>query len=58
MSDTEACVICYQNPKNTVFYKCGHKCVCSECADQFKKFYEDKCPICRQKVLDVIRQYD
>jgi hypothetical protein len=42
------------NQKNTVFNDCGHKCVCSECADKIKTYYINKCPICRKEIISVI----
>jgi hypothetical protein len=26
--EDNACVICLTNPKNSVFYPCGHQCLC------------------------------
>ena len=31
------CVICMDQPKDTVFYPCGHQCLCKPCGDRFKK---------------------
>ena len=33
--DSKVCVICYEVPKNTIFYPCGHECVCFDCGQNF-----------------------
>ena len=53
--DVSPCVICMDAPKDVAFYPCGHKCVCTSCADQYDE--ENGCPICRQPVIDVLRIY-
>ena len=40
----DVCAICITNPANILFCKCGHLCVCKECAKIGEGF--DKCPIC------------
>jgi len=37
------CVICMDRPRNALYSKCGHLCVCQGCAAKTER----KCPICR-----------
>jgi len=46
------CRICYEVECDVAFYDCGHVCACAECAGQL-----DQCPVCRQKVKDVLKLY-
>jgi len=47
------CVICFENPKDTVLLECAHRCVCSVCSSLIKE-----CPICRQPIVRVVRLFD
>ena len=50
------CVVCYEEPINSVFYTCGHVCMCFKCS--VKQWQTSgHCPICRAKIVDVIRTY-
>nr|XP_027203468.1 protein neuralized-like [Dermatophagoides pteronyssinus] len=50
------CVVCYEEPINSVFYTCGHVCMCYKCS--VKQWQTSgHCPICRAKIVDVIRTY-
>lgn len=53
-SNTNECAICMNNIINTVFYPCGHNCTCYECSI---RFITKPCPICRQKVFEVMKIY-
>eukprot|EP00828_Plagiopyla_frontata_P019025 TRINITY_DN2432_c0_g1_i1.p1 TRINITY_DN2432_c0_g1~~TRINITY_DN2432_c0_g1_i1.p1 ORF type:complete len:402 (-),score=59.19 TRINITY_DN2432_c0_g1_i1:95-1300(-) len=44
IDDQFKCKICMFNKLDTIFEKCGHACICSECAKDLKK---EQCPICR-----------
>lgn len=56
--ENNECVICMTNRKNCAFYPCGHQCLCKECSDRFKKEARHQvCPICRNRVQDIIRVY-
>ena len=37
------CVVCMDKPRNALYSKCGHLCVCQDCAAKTER----KCPICR-----------
>jgi hypothetical protein len=43
-ADPRCCIVCLDQPRQTVFRKCGHMCLCAECAKKLKK-----CPICQRK---------
>ena len=46
------CSICYTNEKNVVFLPCKHNVTCSECSKNIKN-----CPICRKKIIEIIKIY-
>uniref|UniRef100_A0A914C7B4 Neuralized n=1 Tax=Acrobeloides nanus TaxID=290746 RepID=A0A914C7B4_9BILA len=48
------CTICMSNAVNSVIYRCGHMCMCFECARRTHQV-NGECPICRQPIIDVIR---
>ena len=47
------CNICYINEKKYACVPCGHLCMCGECANRIV----DKCPICKDKINDIIKIY-
>lgn len=52
------CTVCFDNPINSVLYRCGHMCMCHPCA--MKHWYGingSACPICRAPIVDVIRTF-
>ena len=54
MSDSEACIICLDNPRNTMFLPCAHKVLCKECRDEMKHRNNKTCPLCRDTILNFI----
>ena len=53
------CVICLDKPKDSCFYPCGHQCLCFECGERFRKEARHQvCPICRNRVKDIIKVYN
>ncbi|KAK0396779.1 hypothetical protein QR680_001850 [Steinernema hermaphroditum] len=48
------CIICMNGPVNTVIYRCGHMCLCTECAETVLS-RSRKCPMCRSDITDIIR---
>ena len=56
-AETE-CVICMERPKSAVFYDCGHKIACMQCAERLRSSYLSSCPLCRARIKDVIQQYE
>lgn len=52
------CTICFENPVNSVLYRCGHMCMCHDCAmEHFNVKGESICPVCRAPVDDIIQTF-
>ncbi|TNV67721.1 hypothetical protein FGO68_gene16507 [Halteria grandinella] len=52
------CVICIERERDSIFYPCGHECVCHKCGQQFMKQAVQKiCPICRNRIKDIVKVY-
>lgn len=52
------CVICFEQPIDSVLYRYGHMCMCYDCAlKQWKSSDDCHCPLCRTVICDVIRTY-
>ena len=52
------CMICYNNRKESIFYPCGHRCVCYNCAVMYFSVFK-KCPKCKKEAKCIIRKvYD
>ncbi|UYV71724.1 NEURL1B [Cordylochernes scorpioides] len=50
------CILCCEQEINSIFYDCGHACMCFQCAkEQWSK--SNQCPMCRRAIKDVIRIY-
>lgn len=43
------CIVCMDNPLETVFLECGHLACCMRCSDKLKL-----CPICRNPIARVV----
>ncbi|XP_022111004.1 protein neuralized-like [Acanthaster planci] len=52
----DECTVCFENPPNAVFYRCGHVCCCLECGSKLKE-RGDPCPLCRAPIEDLIKFY-
>jgi len=50
------CLVCMDQPKNTLLYPCGHVSVCDDCAATLMA-RGGTCPVCRAKVDRVIRAF-
>lgn len=58
INDEMLCTMCCQKEINSVLYKCGHMCMCFQCAMQQKQGAGNgQCPICRAVIKDVIRTF-
>ncbi len=51
----DECIVCNNNLKESIFYPCGHRCVCYHCAVFIFTVYK-KCPKCNQKAVCIIRK--
>ncbi len=47
------CLGCGEMPMNSTIANCGHVCMCYECLEKC----EDKCPICRGPIDQIIKLY-
>ena len=54
----EECMICHNNRKESIFYPCGHRCVCYICAVMYFSVFK-KCPKCQSRAKCIIKKvYD
>mgnify|MGYP006085726185 CR=1 FL=1 len=51
------CCICFENEKNMAYPKCGHCCICSDCAEAQILKQDYKCPLCRKVSESIIKIY-
>jgi len=52
------CIICLDKNKDSIFYPCGHECVCNDCGREYLRLIRDKfCPVCRDRVKDLTKVY-
>ena len=49
------CIICHNNIKESVFYPCGHRCTCYNCAVIIFNV-EKKCPKCKRQIKCIIKK--
>ena len=51
-------MICLEDIKDSIFYPCGHECVCYTCGREFIKKARDRtCPICREQIKDIVKVF-
>merc|ERR1712098_109935 len=56
-SDDNECEVCMERPKSEwVYFQCGHKNYCEECADAILKSRSPICPECRAAAITQTRQ--
>ncbi|KAL4441309.1 hypothetical protein ABPG74_013604 [Tetrahymena malaccensis] len=51
------CVVCFENPPNTVFMNCGHGGICKQCALDIS-IKTGTCFLCREPIKQIIRVKD
>ena len=49
------CNVCNENKREYIILYCGHFVLCNKCV---KNFYNDKCPVCRSNVKDIIKVHE
>ena len=54
--DDDSCIVCMDQPKDALFYKCGHIAACMDCACMLKQ-RNDPCVICRKPIDSVVRTF-
>ena len=50
------CLVCLDRRVDTVFYQCGHMCVCYPCGMELRA-RDSNCLMCRAPIRDAIRVY-
>ena len=46
------CIVCMEKQADCVFFDCGHLHVCMPCSVNLKL-----CPVCRKKILKVVKVF-
>ena len=54
-SQRDECVVCLDQPKAVICAPCGHKNMCTDCAEILMSSEDSRCPTCRSKVLSTIQ---
>ena len=49
------CIVCHNNLRESIFYPCGHRCVCYNCAVLLFEVNK-KCPKCNKEAKCIIRR--
>lgn len=47
--DDKNCAVCLHAKIDTIFLPCKHMCLCYNCAKEFKKRFDHRCPMCRRR---------
>ncbi|KAI3866196.1 hypothetical protein MKX03_014922 [Papaver bracteatum] len=57
VGDTTSCIICFDAPREGACIPCGHMVGCVSCLNEIKT-KKWGCPVCRKKIVGVIRIYN
>lgn len=49
------CVVCMERSVTHILYPCGHSCLCETCATNHLSELENRCPVGRCHIQDVIK---
>ena len=49
------CMVCHRNFRESIFYPCGHRCVCYNCAVVIFTVFK-KCPECKKEAKCIIKK--
>lgn len=52
--NSEECIICLTEAKDTAIMPCRHACLCRYCAEMMKSQTDLKCPICRDPIISFL----
>lgn len=52
---SEKCSVCLDTNSNCMIIPCAHKCICSECSIKLRKTSNDSCPICRERIKQIVK---
>lgn len=50
------CVVCLENPRDVLIYRCGHVAVCRSCGERLQR-QGRPCPICRGPISDIVKVF-
>jgi hypothetical protein len=53
-TSSSCCVVCMERPRNTLYQPCRHLATCLTCHRAGRLL---KCPMCRQRITDVVQVY-
>ncbi|KAE9414748.1 hypothetical protein Angca_006945, partial [Angiostrongylus cantonensis] len=53
-NEVDECTVCMWAKVNSALYKCGHSCMCYDCAMQTYRS-SGLCPLCRASIVDVLK---
>ena len=51
------CVVCMDRNSTHIVVPCGHHCICALCSSKMKANHEQRCPICRQTFVSIIKVF-
>ncbi|XP_063221472.1 mitochondrial E3 ubiquitin protein ligase 1-like [Bacillus rossius redtenbacheri] len=53
LTESQLCVVCCANPRETILVPCGHVCICEDCSESIV----DACPVCRTAIESKMHAY-